>query len=507
MICKHCGKESSGAYCRHCGTPLFLDPIPQESAPAHPQLNQSQQHQYPTQLHQQQESSRQAEEYHTANDRKEEDAKQKKQRKVHISLGRVFFPALVLFLPLINLFTDAFVLYSEALFVGGAGESLLTTLIAQLSDATFAANPVSDLIGVSYGGTEPLFELLTVFEALKSGVAHLLMPALLILLTAIISALCGVIILFTAGRILRVRAVADTAVIAGSLAAVAPFLADLSYRICHIFNGGLEAADLAIVRFGLSVEMMLTLALSICIMVPAVRALRRAAGGDGVYVSFPYHFATKLPTISRLLSVVLGAVATVLPLLLFVMSVCDSGTLYDACANALHYLGDGILSRIDLLDGTPIAVIVDTVVAILFLVLLISLLVAILKAALRVLRVFFTGAHKAAAKKRVRRKLTRAGEIWRKPAMQVLQCYVAMATVAAGLMLLATPMRAHIDFANISDTLALVYLVIAWARAYHKLLSVGVIICALSLALATVAGNLSRAFVSRAVEDHREENE
>ncbi|MBQ9802480.1 MAG: hypothetical protein IJW51_05365 [Clostridia bacterium] len=436
-------------------------------------------------------------------------AKQKKQRKAHISFGRVFFPALALLLPLIYLFTDAFILYSEALFVGGEGETLLARLIAQLSDAAFAANPVFDLIGVTYGGAEPLFEILTVFDVLSAGgeYASLLAPAWLICLTAVFSALCAVLILFTAGRILRVRAVADAVVIGGSLAAMAPFLADLSFRIYHVINGGFEAADLAIGQFSLSVELMLTLALSLCVVLPAVRALRRAAGGDGVYVTFPYRVASKLPTLARLLSLVLGAVAAVIPFVLFVVPACSAGTLYDALSNALGYFGDDFLSRIDLFGGTPIAVVADAVAALLHLALLIFMLLALVRAALRVLRVFFTGAHRVAVKKRVRRKFTRAGGVWRKPALHVLRCYIAIAVVAVLLTLFGTPMRAHVDFASVSDTLTLVYLVIAWAKAYCKLLSAGVMLCALSLALATVAGNLSRAFVSRAIEDHREENE
>ena len=58
--------------------------------------------------------------------------------------------------------------------------------------------------------------------------------------------------------------------------------------------------------------------------------------------------------------------------------------------------------------------------------------------------------------------------------------------------------RAHVDPANVDETLALLYLLLAFVRGSGRLYTAGILTAALSLVLSNVAGGFARGFVALA---------
>jgi len=69
------------------------------------------------------------------------------------------------------------------------------------------------------------------------------------------------------------------------------------------------------------------------------------------------------------------------------------------------------------------------------------------------------------------------------------------------LLLLAVGAKSHVEIASVSDTLAVVYLLIAWVKFCAPLYTGCVLFSALSILFATVAENCAKAFVAGSAQD------
>ena len=330
MICKSCGTEGRGSFCSHCGAALVNEAF---TVVNHVNLNRAvdynkvQEKSAVFQLEQQLQEAGEAPATFVKlqpqppkapaaaplpvpaaapeaapeaipEAPKKEKARRAGQSLVEIRLRRVFFPALIFFLPLLYLFLNAFVLYAPTLYTEVEGVTLLEALLLRLTDAAFASNPVSDVIAVTCGTDLPLWQEFTAIAALEGGNAALVAPAAVLVAVALACAVCGALVLLTAGRILRARPMADLVIFCGAVGSIAPLFADVAYRIYYVANGGLAAADAAMPGFTLSIEVMLLQALSLVLLLPAMRAIRRAAAGDRIYVTAPYRMLTKSCTVT-----------------------------------------------------------------------------------------------------------------------------------------------------------------------------------------------------------------
>ena len=288
MICKSCGTECRGAYCSHCGAPLVNEAFAAPPAPA--SLGDSVKNQAPVP------TETGAVSTSATSTKKGEDISQKQSGKADkkragrkekgarctpkIKMRQIFFPSLMLLLPLLYLFVDVFVLYSDVLYTQHGTTNVLGTLVARLTQAEFASNPVSDLIVSTLGGSTTLLETLSIKDILGAVDLYrsVVLPAALLAVLSIFSAFCGLAVLFSRGRILCVRFLADTVITVGFAAVVAPFLGGVLFCLPHLLSGGLTGADAAMRLFGFSIEVWLLCGLSFALMLPAVRSLRRTAG-------------------------------------------------------------------------------------------------------------------------------------------------------------------------------------------------------------------------------------
>lgn len=489
MICKACGTQCRGLYCSHCGAPLAVGvppvPVAESQAQAVPTPSAT------TEL---------------AQTPPQKENKQKAQRakrpRVRVRMRQVFFPSLVFFLPLIYLFVDAFVVYSNVLRASAEGGTVLRLLVSRLLDASFNANPVSDIIAATVGGDGSVITLLSVKGILAAPTAHpaLLAPAAILAISAVVSALGGILVLFTAGRILSWRPTAVFVIGGGFLASLAPLLADLAFRLYHVANGGMAAADVAIRSFGLSFEVILTCGLSLALMLPAVRAIRRAAGGQGVFVAPPYALLCRRFWAIRLLGALFTLAAIVLPLggLLIESSVVGKPIYlfldgvehasYNASVVARAFFAKDLLAT------------ASAVIPLIALLIVPLTLLAVFPALFSLLRFLFTRPIKAALLKRRKKAFLRTGQRLRRIALIAPALFVACGIVAFLLLLLGA--RAHIAPANVGETLTVIYLLLAYARSIAALHTTGLLVCVLSLVLSNVAGSLGRAFVALSLEKH-----
>lgn len=491
MICKACGTEYRGKCCPRCGELHEGDISP--TSPVTPTR---------------------AEIVPVASDADNAQARasRKTKKRVHhraapprvkVRLRQIFFPSLLYFLPLLYLFTDAFVVYTGGLQLVTEEGTVLHVLVMRLLDAAFAANPLSDVIAATVGGDTALFTLLSVKDILTAPASHpcLIAPAVILAFSALMGAVCGVMMLFTAGKALRVRPLADLAVGGGFFAALAPLLADLAFRLYHVANGGVAAADAAISCFGLSVEVMLAGALSLIVMLPAVRAIRRAVGGQGVYLTAPQALLCKSLYLTRLLGVIFAFAATVLPFVTLLLTVSDGGTLLEVFFAALEGASGNALAILEafFMQDAPLAL--EATLGLFTLPILPLMLLFTLPAFLSILHLLLTSSVGAAIDEKRQRALLKTGKRLRRVPALLLILYVLFGIVALLIMLWGT--RAHVDPANVDETLALLYLLLAFVRGSGRLYTAGILTAALSLVLSNVAGGFARGFVALSLEKHR----
>lgn len=449
MICSKCGIESKDDFCPRCGeqlragavkmTAAELTPPPASEAPV-----------------------------------------SKKRRKPPLRMKMVIWPAIALFLPLAYLFFDFLVLLSEGLFAAmPTGGTYLSELMRCLSDVSFATNSLGELTEATFGETVALLthvspvSILPAIAAGNKDLLPLLLPVALTALLALGCAACGVLLILTGGRILRLRLYRDLTLFVGGAATFAPLLGNLLLRVIYCMGKGTEAADAAMLRVLPSLESLCIMGILACALLPALGALRGLGAYSDraqVHVGFPFRVIARssyrfkkvlILLFSMLFLVLIGAI-----LCLPVTHLGGVGRMGDVKA-AVVTAWDGVivaLARMSMGGGVEFDTFARDLLSLSVFIGLGLMLFGVLNVLLALLRVMLTGRDRLAAKKGPKRALRELSDQIRAAVFSLFGCVVVLQLVQIAVWLFVTPAAAHVDFSNASETVSLLYLAMGQAR-------------------------------------------
>lgn len=515
MICKSCGTECRGTYCSHCGALLVNEAF--TASPNPTPLGESAENQAPflaetgvasTSVTSKQEGEDVAQQQESSNvDNEGAGHKQKGARPApQIKMRQIFFPSLMLLLPLLYLFVDVFVLYSEVLYMQSGTTNMLGALVARLTQAEFATNPVSDLIASTLGDSTVLLEALSVKDILAAADLYrpFAVPAVLLAVLACLSALCGLAVLFSKGRILYVRALTDVVITVGFAAAGAPFFSGAVFCLPYLFSGGLAGVDAAIRLFGFSIEVWLLCGLSFALMLPAVRSLRRTAARGGIYLTTSYRLLGKKIGISRFFGVFAALLASACSCAVLFLKISPNGALLPTFLNGMSGVGQSFLAFLGIFKGEELDAALGGLYSIILLPLVPTMVLCVLHSLVAAVRLLLAKPASVANKKRRRKRLLSTGAVLCRTSLSLLKSYMTFYVLSVLLLLFASAAWAHIDLALIPDTLTLLYLLIAQVKACGALNALGAVLVVLALFFGTSAGNFAKAFITASLEKHQE---
>jgi len=465
MICKHCGTESREDFCPRCGEMLRPGTVP--STPAPPVLSAPPV--TPTEAETPPASKKKKKE------KRKEKQKERKAKKIKISIPfkEIIWPAVALLLPLAYLFFDAVVILSERLFTAN-GAAPLPALVQKLCDPLYANNSLQELLEASFGESFALFSSFTplsVIKATAQGRAMMGMAQISLLLQLILLAGCvlsALLLLVSAGKLLRSRFFTALAIFFGMGATFSPLLCNAVLHIAYCVGRGPDGADLLMQPITPSIEALCLMGILACVVVPALCQLSRVAADarcEKGAVLFPCHFLLKAPFgftkwfafVAVMLSAAFIIVMTFLP-------ISDFGTIRNLSevfhadwgqiallwqelprgegGAALSALA-GLLLRVAGLWWIPIA------------------FVAVICLVVAAVQILTLKKNKERRKKAGSGMLTELGTCIRCGLIAPYACFVLVQGLLVFLALLATPMQAHLDLANAQQTLSLLYLTIA----------------------------------------------
>lgn len=492
MICRVCGTQFNDRFCPHCGAE-------QGAAPVTPPTPDEQTALQVSELPAPEKGKR----------------KKQKKQKPAIRMHMVFWSGVAMLLPLLYLFVDIFVSFSDALTkVGEGGLTNLSLLFSRLCSSAYSTNTWSELVEGTLGTADPILTTVSLKSVLAGGVdAMFTVPTLLVAVFALLSGVMGVLILFTAGRALRTKWLADLAVLGGVGATAAPLAGTLLMRIVYCLqNGGfgketLAAADVRFLSVGLSVEAMLLMAVLACALLPAVGMVRRVsahAHDVRCHVVLPYRlFAQRSFTLTQLLAIltVLLAIGVLvgyvcLPVLA-VGAALDFPSAYQgffpnfiAAAKSMWSLiaGSGIQEELPRL--------LAPLLGLAFLLQAILLLVSLWRVLGLLYRLCRVRVYALSDRKCDFRSLTTAGKRVRRMVLVPFRCYVIIQALLVVLILPASGLAAHLDFANIDETLGVIYLAIAYVRSLGSVTMLYTLLATLGALLWHTVENLSLALIN-----------
>lgn len=449
MVCKYCGTEGRGSFCACCGAPLNEDEAPQ------------------------------SEKAIVAMGKEERPTN---HRKPTIRLRMVFAPTLTLFFPVLFLFSDLFILFTKDLYtLEASGTDRFSLLFSRLLDSAYDANAVSDLVASTYGAGTTLYEtvsLRSVWAAVTGGSAGELslftVPVLFMAVMILLSVGCGLLILFSGGRILRRPLFSDFMVFAGGTAALSPLLSNLLLRISALSKGGFVAADELMSRVIFSFESLCYIGISLSLFLPAMVMLRRCAsfanGFRTLYMPAPFRCAgDRAFPFMRIFSLLCAGVAMLCPFLFFFTDVFSFGKLsprFDFSSFGKNVKSAAtLLAQIfrDMKEGGSIAQMAAPFDTFFRLFLLPVMLFAFLLALICVLRVAFVRGD-CSKSKRKRRLLLRLSRRARAPLFSPFMLATALQTVAVILLLLRSHLIFHLNFSSVSETLTLLYATVLYVK-------------------------------------------
>lgn len=443
MICKNCGTEGKGKFCAHCGERLCANGASVSSSPTPISTK-------PT---------------------------KKARRLPTVSLKMVFWQSIALLLPLAYLFFDVFVFLSDSLFSHSASGGMnLHRLVQHLLNLSYETNAVGEIVELTVGESVTVFQALSpcfLFSATGAmGISASL--ALCVAVIAVLALLCaasGVLLLFTGGRILRVRAFCDLTLLFGVGATFAPALGMLLLRLQCCFEVGLAAADARMQHVLPSLEALCIMGILVCVLLPALTSLRRLAAharGERAFVCFPYRFLTKrsfkFPKIMLLLCM-LGLVALVGCFLYMPITTSATG---QSAIDSLQGIGkdwEAALAALKTLfarEGDTLAV--EAVLRLAGSAWIVFVLLFAILGVLSLLRVLFVRRDSLQKKKRKQRAVKKAAVAIRSTALAPFITFFAVQAILCVVLLFFSPIAMHLNFSNVNETLSVVYLTLAYVR-------------------------------------------
>lgn len=508
MICKSCGTECASEVCTHCGAKMINEAFAPEGdssmktvASASEVAIKQEPSTVPPAAEQPQEGKPAREPRVKHRKRRERVENEHLGEKIYISFESIFFPILFLLLPICYLFFDLFAVYSSSVFTVTEGTSPLLLLIAKLFSAASgditASALIMETVGDSFVGTvtvKAIFENTSASTALMAGAVSVVVIAVLCLVAA-------ALLIVTWGRLLRQKLFADFVVGVSVLGALTPLIAKLVVRLLC------ENGDVAMQSLHLSVEAALLFGISLCLMLPAAKKLRRVAGGVrvGVYATLPYRFASRSTMISRILAIAFGVIGMALPFLaVFMGGISRGGVKMEDTASVLTASIGGIgdlAATVGTLFSGGNAFEVMTALADIFLLLMIVLMCCYtLSAFFALLKLIITGKDALVDKKRVRRAFDRMASRFRGAAIAVVSVTIVLHVLLMLVGLFLTNAFQYIDVFNVGETLSVIYALMAYTGTCLELNSFGCGLLLLSVLFATVGGNFARGIANRAGE-------
>lgn len=453
MICRNCGTDSPGVYCSHCGFKMNAEPFqPVQQAPIS---------------------------FVSIPVRAEEKAPpcESSEKKRPLRLKMVIWQAIVMLAPLAYLFFDLFVLFHEKLGeVGEKGKTNLALLFDYLTAAEYSDNFFDEIVRALFGDIS-LFQTISLGTLFSSGASEFILPVIVIVLMALLSAAMAVLLLVTCGRILHFRVAVDLCLLGGIGSTFAPLLGTFLLRFAYCFKGGFAAADAAMLRVTLSVEAILLMAFLACAMLPAMRSIARLGAyvrDEERHVVLPYRAAKPL---SFVLIRALAAAAIGCSLLLvasyLLLPISSEGDLlafsiaWKSFTTDLTALCKSIWGIIAGATSMPNLAALASMLIKFFFFLQIPFLatgfVAVLSTFIRIWRM---RADTLCDRKNDRARLKKIGKRIRDIVLKPYVCFTVLQTLLVLLLLFASPMAARLDFTNIFNTLGAIYLTIAEVKGF-----------------------------------------
>ncbi|MBE6690876.1 MAG: hypothetical protein E7590_06290 [Ruminococcaceae bacterium] len=490
MICHKCGTESREDFCPRCGEMLRSGAIP-PSVPQTPATPAAP----PTPA----EPPAAAPIEQKAKREKRKKEKKGRSEGPKVPFGSIAGAAAALFLPLIYLFMDAFILLSDRLFAADGSPQPLVALMQKLQDPLYANNSLQELLEVSFGENIAVYRAITPLSFLRAGeeLGALVLPLLLQLLLVIGSVACAALLFVSLGRLLRSRIFTTLTVLFGIGAAISPLLGNALLHLWYAFGHGVHGADVLMQRILLAPEAACLAVILLCVLLPSLQALRNAAArmrSECETLLFPFGFLAKLPFgavkliagCSILLCIGFTVLLTFLPIggeltirhLGTVLS-ADWKGLFDLCMGLKEGNGSFAALAALLLDGTTLLWIPITFLSVL------SMLVA-------AVRVFTIYPQTVWKKPRTARVLRDVGNRIRCGVLTAYSCFVLVQILLMLVSVFATSAMAHVALSNVPATLSLLYLTVGYVSALGGTGTLYLILAIWPLLLSLLADQSSR---------------
>ncbi len=408
----------------------------------------------------------------------EEAAHTRSSRKPPLRLGMVFWQAVALLLPMAYLFFDAFAVLADQLFLRSLSGSMnLTRLMERLSTALYAGNTVGEITEATLGEAVPIWQSVSFASLLRGDEPSLTLwlPLAITALMILLCAVCAFLLLFTGGRILRLRSFTNLTLLCGTGAAFVPLLGGFALRLVYCFDRGIEDADAMMQRIIPSVEHLCIMGILVCALLPALASLKSIsayARRQNKFLNAPFGALEKssfrLKKILLLLSLLAAAAAVIC---FFCLPISTQGALsistikndftacYHAVTTARNALAAGNGATVNFLSVAQALLLTEIPFA------GAVLLLSCLPLLITLCRVLTLRAKESAQKKSAKRILERAGKNVRGVILAPYVSFVAVQAVTVLFLLFFTPVLAHINFSNVEQTLSVLYLTVAYVRA------------------------------------------
>lgn len=479
MICKNCGTECKGRFCSHCGEKLIPDAVPVVLSPTAVSSEPI-----------------------------------KKVRRPALSVKMVFWQSIALLLPLAYLFFDTFILLYDALFYYSASGSMhLHRFMERLTGLSYETNTVGEIMELTMG------ESITVFKTVSPMLwqsaeldPEFFLPVILLVLFVLLSAAAGVLLLFTGGRILRMRAFVNLTLTVGIGATFAPLLGMMLLRAQYFLDGGLAAADMQMQHILPSLEAICVMGILICALLPSLASLRRVAAyakNEREFVCFPYRFLTKKSLKCSKITAVLCMIGF-LALILCFFSLPIATTAKRSVDAVLQNTGKdwnavvAVLKSLFAKDGS-VSIIESAGILMNFVcdVWMLFVLLGVLFALIALLRVLFVKRDVLLKKKRKQKAVKKYAKAILNTVFAPCIIFFVLQAILCLALLLLTPIAMHLDFANVNDTLSIVYLTMAYIHTLGTTNTLYALLCVGGFLLWHMADETTAALIVQASQEQK----